>query len=44
MEGPVCAIDKETVSGLSTGPLHLMAIYEVRHGLVQSLRFIRWTD
>jgi hypothetical protein len=44
MEGPTHAIDKETVSGLPSGPLHLIAIYEVRDGLIRSLRFIRWTD
>ena len=44
MEGSSFAIDKETVSGLPTGPLHIMAIYEVREGLIQSLRFIRWQD
>ena len=44
MEGPTHAIDKETVFGLPSGPLHIMAIYEVRDGLIQSLRFIRWTD
>ena len=43
MEGPTHAIDKETVSGLPTGELHIMAIYEVREGLIRSLRFIRWT-
>jgi hypothetical protein len=42
MEGPTHAIDKETVSGLATGELNLMAIYEVREGLIRSLRFIRW--
>jgi hypothetical protein len=42
MEGADFAIDKETVSGLPAGPLHLMAIYEVRAGLIRSLRFIRW--
>jgi hypothetical protein len=44
LEGPTHAIDKETVSGLPSGPLHIMAIYEVRNGLIQTLRFIRWTD
>lgn len=44
MEGADFAIDKETVSGLPTGPLHIMAIYEVREGLIRSLRFIRWGD
>lgn len=44
MEGPTHAIDKETVSGLPSGPLHLIAIYEVQDGLIRSLRFIRWTD
>ncbi len=44
MEGPVFAIDKETVYGLPTGDLHIMAIYEVREGRIQSLRFIRWAD
>lgn len=44
MEGPTHAIDKETVFGLPSGPLHIMAIYEVRGGLIRSLRFIRWTD
>jgi hypothetical protein len=42
MEGPTHAIDKETVSGLPAGPLHLIAIYGVRDGLIRSLRFIRW--
>lgn len=44
MEGPHFAIDKETVYGLPTGDLHIMAIYEVRGGLIRSLRFIRWND
>ena len=44
LEGPTHAIDKETVYGLPSGPLHIMAIYEVREGLIRSLRFIRWTD
>ena len=44
IEGPTHAIDKETVTGLGTGPLHIMAIYEVREGLIRSLKFIRWTD
>ena len=44
LEGPTHAIDKETVHGLPAGPLHIMAIYEVREGLIRSLRFIRWTD
>lgn len=44
MEGPTHAIDKETVYGLPTGDLHIMAIYEVRDGLIQSLKFIRWTE
>jgi len=35
------AIDREQVLGLPTGPLHLVAIYEVREGLIRSLRFIR---
>lgn len=43
LEGPTHAIDKETVSGLPSGPLHIMAIYEVRQGLIQNLKFIRWT-
>ena len=44
MEGPAHAIDKETVYGLASGDLHIMAIYEVRDGLIQSLQFIRWTN
>ena len=44
MHGADFAIDKETVSGLPTGPLHIMAIYEVREGLIRSLRFIRWEE
>ena len=44
MEGADFAIDKETVFGLPLGPLHIMAIYEVRDGLIRSLRFIRWVD
>jgi hypothetical protein len=44
LEGPTHAIDKETVYGLPTGDLHIMAIYEVRDGLIRSLRFIRWGD
>lgn len=44
MEGADFAIDKETVSGLPNGSLHIMAIYEVREGLIRSLRFIRWQD
>ena len=43
MDGPTHAIDKETVTGLASGPLHLIAIYEVREGLIRSLKFIRWT-
>jgi hypothetical protein len=35
------AIDREQVLGLPTGPLHLIAIYEVREGLIRSLRFVR---
>lgn len=44
MEGPDFAIDKETVYGLPTGDLHIMAIYEVHAGRIRSLRFIRWSD
>jgi hypothetical protein len=44
LEGPTHAIDKETVLGLPGGPLHIMAIYDVRHGLIRGLRFIRWAD
>jgi hypothetical protein len=44
LEGPTHAIDKETVFGLPAGPLHIMAIYEVRDGLIRSLKFIRWPD
>lgn len=44
MEGPTHAIDKETVTGLPAGPLHLLAIYEVRDGLIRSLHFIRWSE
>ena len=44
MEGPAHAIDKETVYGLPSGDLHIMAIYEVRDGLILSLQFIRWTE
>lgn len=44
MESPAFAIDKETVYGLPTGDLQIMAIYEVREGLIRSLRFIRWND
>ena len=44
MEGPQFAIDMETVRGLPAGNLHIMAIYEVRDGLIRTLRFIRWTD
>lgn len=36
-----CAIDRETVTGLPGPDLELVAIYEVRDGLIQSLRFIR---
>ena len=43
MESPTHAIDHETVLGLPTGPLHILAIYEVREGLIKSLQFIRWT-
>ena len=43
MEGADFAIDKETVSGLAAGPLHIIALYEVRGGLIRSLRFIRWS-
>ncbi|MFY7960530.1 MAG: nuclear transport factor 2 family protein [Elsteraceae bacterium] len=35
------AIDREQVLGLPNGPLQLIAIYEVREGLIRSLRFIR---
>lgn len=35
------AIDREQVLGLPSGPLQLIAIYEVREGLIRSLRFIR---
>jgi len=44
LEGPTHAIDKETVHGLPAGPLHIIAIYEVRDGLIRSLKFIRWAD
>ena len=44
MEGADFAIDKETVFGMPPGPLQIMAIYEVRDGLIRSLRFIRWVD
>jgi hypothetical protein len=42
MDGADFAIDRETVSGLPTGDLHIIAIYEVRDGLIRALRFIRW--
>jgi hypothetical protein len=42
MEGADFAIDRETVSGLPTGDLDIIAIYEVRDGLIRSLRFVRW--
>jgi uncharacterized protein (TIGR02246 family) len=35
------AIDRETVNGLPGGPVDIIAIYEVREGLIQSVRFIR---
>jgi hypothetical protein len=44
MEGADFAIDKETVTGVPNGPLHIIALYEVRDGLIRSLRFIRWAD
>jgi hypothetical protein len=41
MDGADFAIDRETVSGLPSGDLHIIAIYEVREGLIHSLKFIR---
>jgi hypothetical protein len=35
------AIDRETVTGVAGGPLEILAIYEVRDGLIRSIRFIR---
>jgi hypothetical protein len=35
------AIDRETVTGLPNGPVDIIAIYEVREGLIQSVQFIR---
>jgi hypothetical protein len=35
------AIDKETVSGLPTGDMDIIALYEVKDSLIQSIRFIR---
>ncbi len=43
MEGADFAIDRETVSSLPAGDLNITAIYEVRDGLIRSLRFIRWS-
>jgi hypothetical protein len=42
MEGGDFAIDRETVTGLPVGDLQLIAIYEVREGLITRLRFVRW--
>jgi hypothetical protein len=42
MDGADFAIDKETVSGLPAGELNIIAIYEVREGLIRGLRFVRW--
>jgi hypothetical protein len=44
MDGADFAIDRETVSGLPNGELHIIAIYEVREGLIRSLKFVRWLD
>ena len=35
------AIDHETVTGLAAGDIDAIAIYEVREGLIRSIRFIR---
>jgi hypothetical protein len=36
------AIDKDTVPVLPTRSLHIIAIHEVREGLIRSLRLVRW--
>lgn len=41
MEHGAYAIDRETVSGLPTGAFEVIAIYEVRDGLIRSVQFIR---
>lgn len=38
------AIDRERVTGITGGPLDVIAIYEVRDGLIRSVRFIRQAD
>jgi hypothetical protein len=35
------AIDRETVTGLPGGPVEIIAIYEVRDGLIRSVKFVR---
>lgn len=35
------AIDRETITGVPGGPIEAIAIYEVRDGLIRSVRFIR---
>ncbi|MDO9416415.1 nuclear transport factor 2 family protein [Pararhizobium sp.] len=35
------AIDRETVTGLPGGPIDFIAIYEVRDGLIRTVRFVR---
>ena len=35
------AIDHETVTGLASGDIDAIAVYEVREGLIRSVRFIR---
>lgn len=41
MEVGEFAIDFEELHGLPGGPVRLAAIYEVREGLIRSIRFIR---
>jgi hypothetical protein len=35
------AIDRETVFGLPDGPVDMIAVYEVRAGLIRTIRFVR---
>jgi hypothetical protein len=35
------AIDRETIFGIPGAPVDIVAIYEVREGLIRSVRFIR---
>jgi len=35
------AIDREELTGLASGPVQIVALYEVREGLIRTVRFIR---